>query len=215
MTSTRTPSLTTRDVYDVAQLTGGLHRVVDTAVVVLLQRGRLTADGLGRLQAVGTAVHPAEAAVLALAGPRPLRSVSSIRARAQEDPRLAGIVDRLVADGLLRRNPVAGLSRRWPVHLRTAAGNRVLAEWRAAAPAGSGTAVALGGVAAADPAVRAVVFPGPVPSRVRRPVRRDGALVVDTGGGWGASWGGHGGGGGGFDGGGCGGGDGGGGGGGC
>ena len=227
MNAPRTPVLVTRDVYDVAQLAGGLSRVVDTAVVALLERGRLTVDGAGRLQAVGTAVHPVEAAVLDLAGPRPRRSITSLHARAQEEPRLTGVADRLVAAGLLRRNPVAGLSSSWPAHLRTAAGRRVLEGWRSAPPVG-GAEVALGGPERmADRALRESVF-GAVawmPATARRPDRFSRA-ALEAGaretwayggigiGGWGGDGGGCGGGFGGGDGG-CGGGDGGGGGGGC
>jgi hypothetical protein len=215
MNGTRTLSVSTSDVYDVAELAGGLPRVVDTAVVALLGRGRLKVDGAGRLQAVGTAVHPVEAAVLELAGPRPRRSVASLRLRAQEDPRLTGVAERLVAQGLLRRNPLAGLASSWPAHLRTAAGRRVLAEWRAA-PAGSGSAdVALGGPARmADRVLRETVFaPAPSSPALRSGRRREGAWA-DSGssvwafGAMGGGWG-DGGGGGGFgggDGGGCGGG---------
>src|SRR3954452_15019693 len=102
MNAASTVQRTTSDVYDIAQLTGGLTRVVDTAVVALLERGRLTVDSAGRLQAVGTAVHPVEVAVLDLAGPRPRRSVATVRVRAQDDPRLTAVAERLVAAGLLR-----------------------------------------------------------------------------------------------------------------
>jgi hypothetical protein len=220
MTGTRMELLSTCDVYDVAQLAGGLPRVVDTAVVVLLERRRLTADGAGRLQAVGTAVHPVEAAVLELAGPRPRRAIASLRVRAQEDPRLTGVAERLVDGGLLRRNPLAGLSSSWPAHRGTAAGRRVLAEWRTAPPAGrAGVDVALGGAARmADRWLYDTVF-GSAPSSARRPGRRRDDVVLDPGvslwasgawggGGWGGDVGGFGGGDGG---GGCGGGDGGGG----
>ena len=203
MNAPRTPVLVTRDVYDVAQLAGGLSRVVDTAVVALLERGRLTVDGAGRLQAVGTAVHPVEAAVLDLAGPRPRRSITSLHGRAQEEPRLTAVADRLVAAGLLRRNPVAGLSSSWPAHLRTAAGRAVLAEWRAAPPVPNG-AVALDGPSAmADPVLRDTVFrrrspPGDrtVPHDRRRGRRRlelgvrglvasaPGAVATAAAGGW-------------------------------
>jgi uncharacterized membrane protein YgcG len=225
MNAPRTSTLVTCDVYDVAQLAGGLPRVVDTAVVALLERGRLTVDSAGRLQAVGTAVHPVEVAVLDLAGPRPRRSVATVRVRAQQDPRLTAVAERLVAAGLLRRNPVAGLLSSWPAHLRTAAGRQVLAEWRTAPPVPH-AAVALDGPAAmADQERRRSVF-----GSVRRqpdlvPWRRTSADPVTPTwayGGWVlGGWGGDGGGGGfgggfgGGDGGGCGGGDGGGGGGGC
>jgi hypothetical protein len=221
MNGTRTPLLPTRDVYDVAQLAGGLARVVDTAVVSLLERGRLTVDGAGRLQAVGTAVHPVEAAVLDLVGPRPRRAIAGLRVRAQEDPRLTGVGERLVGSGLLRRNPLAGLCSRWPAHLTTPAGRRALAEWRTAPPVtGPSVDVALGGPARmADRVLFERVFGVVDPSPARRPGRRPDTVWTDSGtsawalGGWGGGWGGDGGGGGfgGGDGGGCGGGDGGGG----
>jgi hypothetical protein len=211
MNTTGTVPTTTCDVYDVAQLAGGLPRVVDTAVVALLGRGRLTVDDAGRLQPVGSAVHPVEAAVLELAGLRSRSTVVSLRFRAEEDPRLAGVADRLVAAGLLRRNPLAGLSSNWPAHLRTAAGRRVLAEWQVAPPTGP-SAVALGGPARmTDRGLADAVF-GTV-AAARRRVRRAGDAGSSgwTLGGWSAGWDGGGGGGWGGDGGGCGGGDGGGG----
>ena len=188
------------DVYDVAQLAGGPARVVDTAVVGLLEDGRLRADGVGRLQAVGRATHPVEAAVLDVVGPQARRSVGTIRLRAADDPRITALADRLVAEGLLRRNPLAGLSSSWPAHLRTAAGRRVLEEWTTAAPAGRrGVDVALGGPSrAADRAVVERVF-GPAPQQHTRPGRRhDRYAGQDTGatGGWLVGGGGDGGGGG-------------------
>ncbi|WP_216870729.1 TIGR04222 domain-containing membrane protein [Modestobacter excelsi] len=227
MTGTRSPLLPTGDVYDVAQLAGGLPRVVDTAVVSLLQQGRLRVDDSGRLHATGsTPGRPVESAVLDLAGRRPRRSIASMRLRAQEDPRLTGVADRLVAAGLLRRNPLAGLSSSWPAHLRTAAGRRVLEEWRAASPVGAAE-VALGGPERmADRTLYESVF-GAVswaPGTARRPDRYSQAAIEANGrqswaygsfglGGWGGDGGGggFGGGFGGGDGGGCGGGDGGGG----
>uniref|UniRef100_UPI001C550641 TIGR04222 domain-containing membrane protein n=1 Tax=Modestobacter altitudinis TaxID=2213158 RepID=UPI001C550641 len=139
MTGTRALPLSTSDVYDVAQLAGGLSRVVDTAVVALLERGRLRVDGTGRLQAEGsTPGRPVESAVLDLVGTRFRRTVSSVRLRAAEDPRLTGVADRLVEAGLLRRNPLATLTGRGPAQLRTAAGRRALAEVLATPAAGTG-----------------------------------------------------------------------------
>jgi hypothetical protein len=224
MTGTRIPELVICDSYDMAQLAGGLPRVVDTAVVNLLERGHLEVDGVGRLRAVGRTVHPVEAAVLELAGLRPRRTVASMHLRAQEDPRLTAVADRLVAAGLLRRNPLAGLCSSWPAHLRTAAGRRVLEEWRAAPPAGRGADVALGGAARmADRALYESVFGtvswAPLPGRPRHRYSQP-ALEATSRQAWaygsfglgGGGWGGDGGGGG-FGGGdgGCGGGDGGGG----
>jgi hypothetical protein len=208
MNAPRTPLLVTSDVYDVAQLAGGLSRVVDTAVVALLERRRLTVDSAGRLQAVGTAVHPVEAAVLELAGPRPRHSISTLRLRAQEEPRLTAVAHRLVAAGLLRRNPAAGLCSSWAAHLRTAAGRQLLAERRAAPPVPHGAVALDGPMAMADRVLRDSVFPSP--EQPRRRVLADSGSSTWAFGGWSAgSWGGDGGGGG------CGGGDGGGGGGSC
>jgi hypothetical protein len=222
MTGTRTPALVTCDAYDVAQLAGGLPRVVDTAVVSLLEHGRMAVDGAGRLRAVGRAVHPVEAAVLELAGPRPRRTIVSLRLRAAEDHRLTGVAERLVAAGLLRRSPLAVLSGAWPAHRCTAAGRQVLAERGTPPPApGSTLDVALGGAARmADRVHHELVF-GSVASGSpdRRRWGRADVVPADASasawavGGWGGGgWGGDGGGGfGGSDGGGCGGGDGGGG----
>jgi hypothetical protein len=198
MTGTRSPLLTTCDVHDVAQLAGGLARVVDTAVVALLEQGRLEADALGRLHAVGSAPgRPVEQAVLDLAGPLPRRTIGSIRFRAQEDPRLTAVAERLVAAGLLRRNPLAGLSRSWPTHLRTAAGRRVLDEWRAAPRVGA-AAVAVGGPGQlADRAWHGRVFGAVTPSPVRGPGTARWATGWGGdggGGGWSGGWGGDGGG---------------------
>ena len=225
MTGTRSPLLPTCDVYDIAQLAGGLARVVDTAVVALLERGLLRVDHSGRLQAVGSAPgRPVESAVLDLAGARPRRTITSMRLRAQEDPRLTAVAERLVTQGLLRWNPLARLSSSRPTHLRTAAGRRVLDEWRAARPAGSAD-VALGGAERmADRTSYETVF-GAVawaPATGRRPSRYSQAALEANGhrtwayggfgiGGWGGDGGGGSGGFGGGDGGGCGGGDGGGG----
>ena len=200
MTGTRTPALVTCDAYDVAQLAGGLSRVVDTAVVCLLGHGRMAVDGVGRLRAVGRAVHPVEAAVLELAGPRSRRTIVSLRLRAAEDPRLTGVAERLVAEGLLRRNPLAVLPGTRPAHRCTAAGRQVLAERRTPPPApGSPLDVALGGATRmADQVHRELVF-GSVAagSPDRRPGRRTDGMPVDAGasgwasGGWGGGgWGG-------------------------
>ena len=221
MTGPRTTlAPTSCGVLDVAQLAGGLPRVVDTAVVTLLESGRLQADASGRLSAVGRRTgRPVDDAVLDLAGSRPRRTVVPLRLLAPEDARLRAVAERLVAGGLLRRNPFAVLSGSLPAHQLTAAGRRVLAEWRRApggrVAAGSSTvAVALDGPAAmADRALRDRVFTsGGAPTAFRRRAWQGGAGAGALG--WGgSSWSGNGGGGfggGGSDGG-CGGGDGGGG----
>ncbi|MCZ2829245.1 TIGR04222 domain-containing membrane protein [Modestobacter sp. VKM Ac-2986] len=219
MTGTRTRT----DTYDLAQLAGGSARVADTAVVTLLVRGRLRADGGGMLRAVGTApVHPVEAAVFGLVDPRPQRSAHTLRAWVQDDPRVLAVADRLQAEGLLRPGRWARLSG--PALVPTREGRRVLVEARQEGGAGQERLVALDGVVAmADQDLRRRVFGAhPAPSTGGRP-RRSGAVwstgspgsIAGWGGGDGtaAGWGGGGWGGGGWggDGGGCGGGDGGGG----
>jgi len=213
MTGTSTSPRTTLGGYDVAQLAGGLPRVVDTAVVSLLAARRLHADADGRLHATGTAVHPVEAAVLELVGPRPRGGVLSLRIRAQDEPRLTAVAAGLVAAGLLRNNPLAGLSSRWPAHLLTPAGRRALEQWRAApTAAGDVVDVALGGAKRmADQRLWQTVF-GPTVPPVGRRSRWGSASGAGAGSGY-VGW--TYGGGGGFDGGGGGCGDGGGGGGGC
>ena len=198
MTSTRT------DTYDLALLAGGPGRAVDTAIVALLGRGLLHVDGGGLLRTAGTApVHPVEAAVHELVGDGPRRSAATVRARAEDDPRVLALTERLVAAGLLRT--------RWlgwsPSPVPTAAGRRLLAEARRQPVLADDVRIALDGVVAmADPGRRDLVF-GPAWSRAGRP-RADRRSSVSSSPFWG---GGDGGGGWGGDGGGCGGGDGGGG----
>ncbi|MFQ1002898.1 TIGR04222 domain-containing membrane protein [Modestobacter sp. SSW1-42] len=204
--------------YDLAQLAGGVERVADTAVVALLARGRLLVDGGGLLRVAGSApAHPVEAAVLDAVGPRPRprRSALTVRALVQDDPRVGAVAVRLEAEGLLRRNPWAVLSRSWPARVRTPEGRRVLAEARQQPGIGEDVRVALDGVAAmADQTRRRLVF-GAAPGRAQpggRARRSDGPWSSSTSGSF-LTWGGGDGGSGGWggDGGGCGGGDGGGG----
>lgn len=132
MTGPRTLLPTILDVYEVAHLAGGPERVADTAVVTLLGRGLLRVDPAGRLHAVGRpGSHPAEAAVLEAAGPRPRWSAATVCRRVAEDPRVVSVGERLAAEGLLRRNPLARLREGWPRLLRTGAGRRALDQWAA------------------------------------------------------------------------------------
>jgi hypothetical protein len=107
------------------------------------------------------------------------------------------VAEGLVAQGLLRRNPFAGLSSGWPAHLRTAAGRRVLQEWPATA-SGSAADVALGGPdRMADRVLRETVFGVASAAPGGRGGRRRDA-VGDAGTSWwlfgsGAGWGGDGG----------------------
>ena len=203
MTGTRTQTRT--DSYDLAQLAGGQARVADTAVVALLARGRLRADGGGLLGAVGTdPVHPVEAAVLDLVGTRPQPSALTLRARVQEDPRVAAVADRLQAEGLLRPGRWARLSGSRPGLVPTRDGRRVLVEARQQVGAGEEVLVALDGVRAmADQELRGRVFgahAGPARTDGGRPGGRwstgwPGSVAAWGGGdGGGAGWGGDGGG---------------------
>lgn len=151
MTGPRTLLPIDLDLYDLAYLAGGPARVADTAVVVLLERGLLRVDPAGRLAAVGrVAGRPVEAAVLDTLGARPLRSAATLTWRLAEDPRVIAVGDRLVRDGLLRRNPLARLWAGSPRLVRTGAGRRALEQADPARAVGStdGLAVALHGPAA-------------------------------------------------------------------
>jgi hypothetical protein len=90
------------DVYDVACLAGGPDRVIDTALVVLVQSGRVRIHRRGQLATVGLSRrHPVEAAVLDAVGPTGHRSVDTIRWRLAGDGRLLDIGRRLQHEGLL------------------------------------------------------------------------------------------------------------------
>ena len=90
------------DVYDIACLSGGPDRVVDTALVALVQSGRVRIHRPGQLATVALSRrHPVEAAVLDAVGPIGHRSVDTIRWRLATDERLVGITRRLQRDGLL------------------------------------------------------------------------------------------------------------------
>jgi hypothetical protein len=147
MAADDTVQLSTLDVYDIAFLAGGPARLLDTAVVALVEAGRVRVGPTGLLYA--TQLHrssPVEAAVLDCIGTRG-RSVHTVRWRVADDARMAAVADRLQREGLVRparwprrRSPSGG----WRL---TAAGGRVLRRLRAA-PAGG------------DPALRAVALSG-------------------------------------------------------
>ncbi|WP_448616712.1 TIGR04222 domain-containing membrane protein [Modestobacter sp. URMC 112] len=224
MTGPSTLLHTDLDLHEVAHLAGGPARVVDTAVAVLAARGLVRVDPAGRLSATrpGTG-HPVEAAVLAVLGRRPLRSVATLRWRLADDPAVVAVGERLVAEGLLRRNRLARLHEGWPRLVRTAAGRRLLGQWQSAPPPAVGTpdalAVALRGPAVLGDRVLREALLGVQdggaasggPHQSAR--RRDGHVHVapypawgftaGDGGGWGGGWGGGDGGCGGGDGGGC------------
>ena len=167
------------DLYEVACLAGGPERVVDTALVALVQTGRIRVHSPGRFTAVGlTRRHPVEAAVLDAIGQAGHRSVDTILWRLTDDERLLDVEDRLRGAGLLRRGTWLGRhhtpDRRLMV--RTRAGRRTLRRLSAEpppdriAPGTDGMAVALGGRARLrDRELCAAIFEGP---RETRPLHR-------------------------------------------
>jgi hypothetical protein len=101
--TTRAPSLRL-DVYDIAYLAGGPDRVVDTALVALVETGRIRVQPPGQLAVAESGRrHPVEAAVLDAVGTRGHRSVDVIRWRLGDDDRVLAVGRRLVAAGLLSR----------------------------------------------------------------------------------------------------------------
>jgi hypothetical protein len=167
------------DLYEIAYLAGGPERAVDTALVALVQTGRIRVHSPGWFATLGLSRrHPVEAAVLDAIGQAGHRSVDTILWRLADDERLLSIEDRLRKAGLLRRG--RWLGRRHTVDrrlmVRTAAGRRILQRLSVEPPAdvvAAGTdamAVALGGEARLrDRELRAAVFEGP---REVRPFRR-------------------------------------------
>ena len=199
MTGTHVP-LVGSDLYEMAYLAGGPRRVVETAVVALVENGRLRVDRpTGRLHVVDPhRRHPVEAVVLDAVGPRG-RFVWGLVWRARPDPRLATVADGLARNGLLtRRGGVDARERSfWTLSGLTRAGRAALRQVRQSPPFPPATggnaalAVALAGPNAWDAELRTAVFD------------YDGG-AVGVGGGWGGGFGGDcggGGGGGGGDGG--------------
>ena len=139
------------DVYGAACLAGGTDRVVDAAVVALVESGRVRVDDEGLLRVVEpTRRGPVEAAVSDAIGTRGFRSIGLVRLRAAADDRIVRLVTQLENEGLLtsrRRGPL----RRGSGPFATAAGRQVLRRLRADPPAWSSTPgtsavlVALGG----------------------------------------------------------------------
>jgi hypothetical protein len=172
------------DFYDIAVLAGGVHRVVDTALVALVESGRVRVHAPGELAAVTPdRRHPVEAAVLDALGTRGHPSVDTIRWRLKDDERLTGLGPSLAAAGLLRRRTLRGHGTWCP----TRTGRQVLGRLEAQPPVdraldgGSAVQVALRGPAAmADAGLRSAIFdrptlpavPGREISRRLREVRR-------------------------------------------
>jgi hypothetical protein len=163
MTATgMTPDL---DLYDIAFLAGGVHRVVDTALVALVESGRVRVHGPGELAAVQLERrHPVEAAVLDAVGPRGHRSVDTIRWRLADDERLTGLGRSLSTAGLMRRRMLRGRGTWSP----TRAGRQELLRLTEQPPVyraldgGSALQVALRGrEAMSDADLRAAIFERP------------------------------------------------------
>jgi hypothetical protein len=92
------------DVYDIACLAGGTDRIVDAALVALVQTGRVRVLRPGQLVTVGlTRRHPVEAAVLDAVGPVGHRGIDTIRWRLAGDERLLDVARRLHREAFLGR----------------------------------------------------------------------------------------------------------------
>ncbi|WP_149828152.1 TIGR04222 domain-containing membrane protein [Streptomyces tailanensis] len=190
------------DTYDIAFLAGGAHRVADSAVIALAERGLLKVRA-SRIRATEGAVssmggdrprHPVERAVIASC--LHSRSVVAVHTALQRSPVVEEIGRRLAAEGL-----VTGSRRRL-----TRAGRRRL---RAAERDGNVPAYVLDGPAVlpSGPVRRGVVGVQPIPSGLGRALIRMGKALdhdnddfssgSDTGSGGGFGCGGGGGGGGG------------------
>ncbi len=221
MTGTHTQTLRS-DLYEVAYLAGGPRRVIETAMVALVEAGRLRVERpTGLLHVVDPrGRHPVEAAVLDAVGPRG-RSAWGLVRRARSDARLASVADGLARDGLLSpRGGVHAPERSfWTLSGLTRAGRAALRQARQGPPVTGGRgalAVALAGPNAWDAELLAAVFDPPRPYLPAGPaggVRgahrssyvgyTDGGSAAGWGGGFGGDCGGGGGGGGDGGGGGC------------
>lgn len=159
------------DVYEVACLAGGLDRVADTALVALVQSGRLRVQAPGELGATSAEHrHPVEAAVLDAVGPAGSRCVDTVRWQVAGDERLLEVARHLRDLGLLGSATVPHARRsRWRL-APTYAGRHLLRELQADPPedtvAGSTCAlqVALHGRdGVADEALRTAIFDQQLP----------------------------------------------------
>jgi len=167
------------DVYEIACLAGGPDRVVDTALVALVESGRVRIHRPGQLAAVDLSRrHPVEAAVLDAVGTVGHRSADTIRWRVAGDERLLDVVQRLQREGLLGRThrlvPHFSGGRSSPAP--TSEGRRVLRELEAhppadqTAPATDAMQVALCGTEQLpDREFRAAIFE---PGRTVSPIHR-------------------------------------------
>src|SRR3954469_20813729 len=182
------------DVYEAAYLAGGPDRVVETALVSLVETGRVRVQRAGQLNVVDDrSRHPVEDAVLAAIGPHGYRQFEVVRWMAGKDERLTALAQRMRQDGL-----VSGIVLPWWLRqvVLTAAGRRTLRRLRsdpvvtAAAVGSSAAKVALHGTEQMpDREQRDAVFHPPGPHRQRGRSRRWRHAGEPTAGGAGArSW---------------------------
>jgi hypothetical protein len=156
------------DLYEIAFLSGGPDRVVDTAVVALVETGRVRMSSPGQLAVADHARrHPVEGAVLDAIGTHGHRSLDLVTWRLAGDDRITDIGRRLTAEGLLSRRPTVRRHKGGPP-LRTTAGKRLLRALEATPPVfpvhdgGSTVQVALHGRARLSDELRVSIFE-PVP----------------------------------------------------
>lgn len=129
------------DVYDMAVLAGGLPRLVDTALVAMVESGRVHVEPSGEFRADATSsAHPVEAALLDAVGTRGHRSVDTIRWQVLHDRRLDQEFQHLTSDGLVRRALPSRLVGKTHAHT-TGAGRHALRQFAERPPADGGTAV--------------------------------------------------------------------------
>lgn len=187
--SGRSPDL---GVYDIAFLAGGAERVVDTALVALVESGRVRVHAPGELAVAEPGRgHPVEAAVMDAVGTRGHRSIDTIRWRLADDARISDLGRSLSSAGLLRHRRFGRKGPDGHEWSLTAAGREALdrlTEHPPAVPAldgGSSFRVALFGRAAMpDADLRASIFERPLPpvppaergtaTRRRRRIAEDG-----------------------------------------
>jgi hypothetical protein len=156
------------DLYDIAYLAGGADRVVDTAVVALVESGRMRVPSPGQLAVVDPARrHPVEGAVLDAVGTHGHRSLDLVVWRLAGDDRIREVGRRLTDGGLLSRRP-ALVRRDGRAPLRTSTGRCLLRALVAAPPVfsvhdgGSAVQVALHGPQGmTDARLRASIFDVP------------------------------------------------------
>jgi len=165
------------DLYEIAYLAGGEPRLVDTALVALVETGRIRVDSPGQLAvAEPSRRHSIEAAVLDAVGTKGHRSVDMIRWRLVGDERILAVDRRLTAARLVRRwsRRLRGGDR---PPLRTAAGRRALrADGFSLGPALDGSSALLvarhGREGMTDAQLRASIFEPPAPAVVDPGSRR-------------------------------------------